>query len=312
MRPSRHNGLVISGPGPRLMHDDEVPIDEALVRALLREQFPDWAGLDVRRVSSSGTDHAMFRLGERLAVRLPRIHWAVATLEREHRWLPVLAPDLPALAPVPLALGQPGCGFPWVWTVCRWVEGSNPIVGELADPLGLAADLGEFVAAFHRASTSDAPPTVWNRPLHEEHHRVRETLPMIGDRLDADAVQHAWDVARAAVPCRRRTWIHGDLAPGNLLVRDGRLHGVIDFSAMGLGDPASDLRVGWNLLPPAARAALRGRLAVDDDTWARGRGWVLLQALAQLPYYSTRNPVLAANAWHVLEQIVNEVHSGAL
>ncbi len=292
------------------MHDDEVPVDAGLVHRLLLDQFPGWAALDLRPVASSGTDHAMFRLGSDLAVRLPRIHWAVGTLEREYEWLPRLAPELPVRTPVPLAKGAPGHGFAWPWVVARWVEGRNPVVGVLSDALGLAGDLAAFVAAMRRLDPAGAPPTVWGRPLHEEDGRVRELLPQVARLVDAEAVMHAWQVAIASPRCEARTWIHGDLAPGNLLLRDGRLVGVIDFSAMGVGDPASDLRPAWNLLPAGARGVLRDRLAVDDATWNRGRGWVLLQALAQLPYYSDRNPALAANARFVLHQISAEVEAG--
>jgi aminoglycoside phosphotransferase (APT) family kinase protein len=301
------------------MHDDEVQTDAALAAALVAAQFPDWAGLHVERVPSTGTDNAMYRLGDDLSVRMPRIHWAVAPLEREFAWLPRIAPELPFEAPVPLALGAPGEGFPWPWTVCRWVDGAHPVTDGGAPGGGdadvLARDLGRFVVAMRALDPTGAPTTAWPRPLHEEDQLVRTNLALLEEELRPvhDDVAGIWDEALAAPHADRLMWIHGDLSAGNLLVRDGEpgaLVGVLDFSSMGLGDPASDLRPAWNLLPPSARRTFRDAVGADDATWARARGWVLLQALAQLPYYSTRNPPLAANARHVIAELVAERREG--
>ncbi len=313
-RPSpRHNRWCENGAVPHQMHDDEVALPPAQVGRLIEAQFPRWSGLPIARLRSSGTDHAIFRLGPALGIRMPRVAWAVGTLEREYAWLPVLAGSLPAEVPTPLALGRPGESYPWTWTVFRWVDGANPVAGWLGDPDGLAADLAAFIAALHAIDPAGAPPTVWSRPLHEEDARVRAALPDLPAPIDIAAVEHAWEVARAAPPCgERTTWIHGDLAPGNLLVVDDRLHGVIDFGAMGIGDPASDLRPAWNLLPPGSRKGLQERLALDDAQWSRGRGWALLQAVAQIEHFDGRNPVLTANACRVLDEIAAEVAAGLL
>lgn len=292
------------------MHDDEVETDAALVARLVAAQFPEWAALPVEPVASYGTDNAIYRLGDELSVRMPRIHWAVAPVEREFAWLPRIAPALPVEVPLPLALGAPGEGFGWPWTVCRWLEGRHPsIEGGDYDDEELAVELARFVRAMRALEPAGAPTTAWPRPLHEEDEFVRTNLGLVDDEVGRarDAVLAVWEAALAAPHHEEpRVWIHGDLSPGNLLLRDGRLTGVLDFSAMGLGDPASDLRVAWNLLPPSARAVFRAEVGADDATWARARGWVLLQALAQLPYYAERNPPLAANARHVIAELVAE------
>ena len=292
------------------MHDDEVTTDAALVARLVAAQFPDWAGLPVTPVESWGTDNAIYRLGDELSVRMPRIHWAVAPLEREYAWLPRIAPSLPVEVPVPLAFAAPVEEWAWPWTVCRWVEGRHPSTeGGSYDDTALARDLAGFVRAMRALDPSGAPSTAWPRPLHEEDELVRTNLELLADELGSvrDDVVAVWDEALAAPRHDGPpVWIHGDLSPSNLLLRGGRLTGVLDFSAMGLGDPASDHRVAWNLLPPAARAVFRDAVGADDATWARARGWVLLQALAQLPYYAERNPPLAANARHVIAQLVAE------
>ena len=294
------------------MHDDEVVTDAALVAALVAEQFPEWALLPVAEVTSSGTDNAMYRLGDRLAARMPKIHWAVKPLEREFAWLPRIAPALPFAAPVPVALGQPGEGYPWRWTVCRWLEGVHPVAGGTQGAEQLAADLAEFVRAMRSLDPTGAPRTAWPRPLHEENGLVRTNLALLADELgpQLDDVVAIWEEALAASPAGASVWIHGDLAPSNLLMRDGRLHGILDFGAMGLGDPASELRPAWNLLPASARDVFRDGVGADETTWARARGWVLLQALAQLPYYTVRNPPLAANARHVIAELVAERRDG--
>lgn len=293
---------------------DELPIGTELVRALLREQLPHWADRPLTEIRHNGTDHAMLRLGEDLVVRLPRVSWAVRTLELEQHWLPQIAPRLPVDTPVPVAVGRPAAGYPWPWTVCRWVSGRNPLVDQLTEPEGLATDLAAFVRAMHGLDPDGAPPTVWPAPLHQEDPRVRGHLRDLADpgEVDVEAVLVAWERAITARPCPRRTWIHGDLAAGNLLERGGRLCGVIDFSAMGLGDPASDLRAAWSLLPASARPTLREAVGADDDEWARAHGWALLQSVAQLAHFTDRNPWLASTARRTLAEIADEVRTGQI
>lgn len=292
------------------MHDDEVETDAELVARLVAAQFPEWAGAPIARVESWGTDNAIYRLGSELSVRLPRIHWAVAPIEREFTWLPRIAASLPVEVPLPVALGAPGDGYAWPWTVCRWLDGVHPVPGGIGgDEVRLAQDLAAFVRAMRELDPDGAPVTAWPRPLHEEDELVRANLELLRDALGTDhgGALAIWEEALAAPRFGGRpVWIHGDLAPGNLLLRGGRLTGVLDFSAMGLGDPASEHRVAWNLLSSAAREVYRREVGADGATWARARGWVLLQALAQLPYYTARNPPLAASARHVVAELVAE------
>ena len=291
---------------------DGVHVDPDTVRALLREQQPQWADLPLHDLDHTGTDHAMLRLGADLVVRLPRMPWAVRTLRLEQEWLLRIADRLPVPTPVPIAIGRPSAHFPWPWSVCRWLTGTTPVPGELADPHGLAHDLAALIRALRAVDPKDAPPTVWPAPLHEEDARVREQLPRLDGGLDVEAAALAWRHAIEAAPCPRRTFIHGDLAAGNLLLRDGRLAAVLDFSALGLGDPASDLRPAWNLLPAEARPTLRAAVGADDAEWARARGWALLQAVAQLALFTQRNPWLAGTARRVLVEIADEVRAGRL
>jgi aminoglycoside phosphotransferase (APT) family kinase protein len=299
------------------MHPDEQPTDAALARRLLAAQFPKWAGLPLRPVRSAGTDNALYRLGDDMAVRLPRIHWAVGQVSKEHRWLPKLAPHLPLAIPVPLAMGDPAEGYPWHWSVYRWLEGETATLDRIADPIQAAADLARFIAALQRIDATDGPPPGPHNssrgvPLAERDSSVRAAIASLGNAVDADAATAAWETALAAsVWSGPPLWIHGDLQPGNLLAERGRISAVIDFGGLGAGDPACDLIVAWNLLPAAARKAFRAALAVDDATWERGRGWALSIGLIALPYYRDANPVLADLSRHTINEVLADRRRGA-
>ncbi|WP_456821062.1 aminoglycoside phosphotransferase family protein [Cellulomonas sp. URHB0016] len=287
------------------MHADELDLPTDLVRHLVADQMPWWAGLPVSRVASSGTDNAMFRLGDDLAVRMPRIHWAQGGVDHEARWLPVVGPLLPVAVPRPLALGRPAAGYPWTWSVLTWVPGTNPVLGRLGDPVRLAHELAVLVQALRAVDVDGGVPK--GGFLVDRDEQVRRDVAALVDDIDARAVTAIWDDALAGAEWTgNRTWVHGDVAPGNLLLVDDRLTGLIDFAGVGVGDPALDLRVAWNLLPPPARAVLRVDLEVDEVTWARARAHALAQALGQLPYYRDTNPVLAANARHVIREVTAE------
>ncbi|MGW3352735.1 aminoglycoside phosphotransferase family protein [Nonomuraea rubra] len=285
------------------MHADEADIDVSLVRRLLAAQFPRWAELPIEPFPSSGTVNAVYRLGDHLSVRLPRIENGVGDIEKEHRWLPLLAPLLPVAIPDVLGKGAPSGDFPWPWSVSRWIDGENPREGH-EDGL-LAKDLAAFAGAFRRIDLPGGPAAYRAGPLSEVDAATRHAIGELGGLIDTGAATAAWDAAvRAPEWAGRPVWVHSDLMPGNLLVQDGRLTGVIDFATMGVGDPAIDLIPAWNLLTPASREVFRATLGADDATWARGRGWALSMALIQLPYYLHTNPAIAANARYVIGQVL--------
>ncbi len=296
------------------MHLDEVDIDVRLVRSLVDGQFPRWTGLALEPVASAGTDNALYRLGADLVVRLPRIGWAVEDVEKELRWLPRLAPGLPVAIPEPLRRGEPAHGYPWSWSVYRWLDGANPVAGGLADPAALASELARFLRALQRVDPAGGPRSHRSGPLHGQEESTREALAALAafrpgtvlpGTVDLGAVTRVWEAA-LEVPARTGSpvWVHGDLSPGNLLLTGGRLNAVIDFGAVGVGDPACDLIVAWNLLPAPAREVFRTELEVDEAQWERGRGWALSIALVALPYYHRTNAVLADNARHVIAEVL--------
>jgi aminoglycoside phosphotransferase (APT) family kinase protein len=291
------------------MHVDEVRTDVPLVRRLLAGQFPQWADLSLERVASSGTDNALYRLGDDMVVRLPRIHWAVGGVNKDSRWLPLLAPRLPVGIPVPLATGTPVEGYPWEWGVYPWLEGENPHVDGIAYLDSLTRDVVSFVAALHGIDLGGGPPASRGAPLAVQDKAARAALAELDGMIDVDTATVAWDAAlETPAWSGPPVWIHGDLLSGNLLLRGGRLTGVIDWGGLGVGDPACDLIVAWGLLSPQARDVFRAELRVDAGTWARGRGWALSVGLIALPYYKDTNPALAATARHLIREVLADHH----
>lgn len=289
------------------MHVDEIETDAALVRRLLAGQFPSWADLPIARVASYGTDHDIYRLGDHLAARLPRIGWASKQAAKEAQWLPKLAPQLPLEVPVQLALGRPAEGYPFDWSVVTWLPGEDAS-GTIDDLERAAVDLAAFVTALREIDTTGAhprPPGSRGGPLAEGDEQVRRSIAQLGDRIDGDAALRAWAASLDAPPWKgAEVWVHGDLLPGNLLVVDGRLSAVIDFGGLNVGDPACDLQPAWNLFTGSSRLRFRAELEVDEASWLRGRGWALYQAVAALPYYWHSNPGMVRQASHALTQVL--------
>lgn len=289
------------------MHADEIGTDVTLVRRLLAGQFPQWADLSIDLVVSYGTDHDIYRLGDHLAARLPRIGWATKQAAKEAEWLPKLAPHLPLAIPVQLAIGHPAEGYPFDWSVYEWLPGENAN-GTIDDLDQAAVDLAAFVSALRRVDATGAHPRPPHRrggPLAEGDEAVRQSIAQLGDRIDGDATLRSWEESLHAPPWEGvEVWVHGDLLPGNLLVVDGRLSAVIDFGGLNVGDPACDLQPAWNVFVGGSRARFRAELEVDDASWLRGRGWALYQAVSALPYYWDTNPGMIRQASHALTQVL--------
>ncbi|MCY7302562.1 MAG: aminoglycoside phosphotransferase family protein [Thermoleophilia bacterium] len=285
------------------MHSDELDIDDALVRRLVSEQFPEWAALPLVRIEPPGTDNAIFRLGRGLSVRLARRDGSTEPGGTEHDWLPRLAPVLPVEIPTPVAQGRPTNDYPWFWDVHTWVEGETVPVRTI-DAIQAARDIARLVEALQRVSSIDAPQGR-GIPLAERDEGTRAWLAQLGGD---PALTEEWERALAAPPWEGSpVWHHGDLDARNWLVRDGRISGVIDWGSMGVGDPACDVMVAWKLHSRAARDAFREALPTDDATGDRARGWVLSQAVAALGYYPRENnPTLVGEAERWLALVLSE------
>lgn len=292
---------------PAKMHADEITVDRSLVRRLVAAQFPQWANLPIEPVPSAGTDNAIYRLGDEISVRLPRIRWAANQAEKEQHWLPKLGPLLPADVPQPLALGAPGQGYPWHWSVHRWLKGRDATAAGITAPFQLAADLARFVSAMWRVPFANDPPRGRGLRLAERDDGARSAIEALHGEIDTEAATAVWEACLQGAPwAKPPVWTHGDLIAPNLLLDQGRLTAVIDFGCLGVGDPALDLVAAWSVLPAETRDDFRSALDIDDATWVRGRGWALSQALMIIPYYRRSNPALVAVANHIIDQILAE------
>ena len=237
---------------------------------------------------SAGTDNALYRLGDELVVRLPRIHWATGQAAHERRWLPRLAPHLPLTVPVPLATGTPAHGYPWPWSVYRWLPGEDAASARMDDPSEAARTLARFLNALQQIDATGGPPAgdhnVRGQPLIERDAATREAIAALDGLIDGAMAVRAWETALAAPDWSGApVWFHGDLLPGNVLVEDGRLRAVIDWSGLAVGDPACDLMMAWGLFSGESRAAFQDALGVDEATWAWARGHALSQAQSLSP-----------------------------
>jgi aminoglycoside phosphotransferase (APT) family kinase protein len=278
----------------------EVSVSPELVRRLLEAQQPDLAHLPIR-LMANGWDNIMYRLGDELAVRLPRRAAAAGLIVHEQRWLPVVAPRLPLPVPAPVRAGRAAPGYPWPWSIVPFLPGQLAARQPPADPAAAAASLGRFLAALHVPAPPDAPVNPRRGiPLAERAALVTENLSVVGGLVDRGAAARAWQAAVAAPAWGGAPlWLHGDLHPANILVHRGSISGVIDFGDITAGDPAADLSVAWMLLPAGWRGAFRDSYraasghAHGDDLWARARGWALALSLAFLAH-SADNPLIAA------------------
>lgn len=300
------NAVPAGAPG-----QDLPTIDVALVRRLVARQFPEWAELPVRPVAVGGWDNRTFHLGDRMTVRLPSAVGYAAQVAKEHRWLPVLAPQLPLPIPTPLAKGEPDADFPLPWSVYGWIDGETANRGRINDLTGFAEQVAAFLVALKKVDPTGGPgpgPHNFHRggPPHFYDAETRRAIEELDDLVPAATVTEIWEVALRSSWDGPPVWFHGDVAHGNLLLQDGALAAVIDFGTSGVGDPACDLAIAWTMFSGESRAAFRAGLAVDPGTWARGQGWALWKALIVWAAARHTDPVRVAESRYVVDQILTE------
>ncbi|MEW1777873.1 aminoglycoside phosphotransferase family protein [Streptomyces sp. NPDC086777] len=275
------------------LHEDEIAVDEALVRALLRRQRPEWAGLPLSP-AGAGTENTMYRLGDDLLVRLPRTPGRGGSVRKEQEWLPRLAPFLTCPIPEPVHAGTPTAVFPLVWSVHRWIDGDEVGPDTVRDWAAFGTDLAAFVRELHGIGlmgATRADELSWYRggglePCGQWIGRcLDDCRSTVGSELDVDLLERLWRAALTLPePSGPHVWLHGDLKPTNLLAREGRLHAVIDFGALSVGFPDAEHSTIWDL-PPQARQSYRDALDLDDVTWARARAWAIAVGVSGISYY---------------------------
>jgi aminoglycoside phosphotransferase (APT) family kinase protein len=311
------------------LHADELRIDDKVVHDLLAAQFPRYSKLPIARLDATGSSNALFRLGDDLLVRLPRQPGGGTAIRKEHRWLPLVAPNLPVAVPEFVAVGEPGCGYGESWAIVRWLDGeraeafdTNRILGP--DRAGLAADLADVVLALRHAgipgaATADLALRAYRgEPLGSFDRQVGRNIELCGAiedlGLDLGLALAVWEDALklpGAFGTGRIAWLHGDLVAENLLHRAGRLTAVLDFGDLAVGDPTIDLHGAWEVLDGPARALFRARLDVDDAEWRRGRAWALAIALGTFSYYWRTMPGRCRDRWVMASSVLADAADGA-
>lgn len=288
------------------LHRDELPVDVDLVRRLVDRAFPEYAGQELKPARDSGSSNALFRLGEKMLVRLPRQPGGGATIDKESRWLPFVESRIHVAVPKVIGIGEPDLGYSERWAITQWLDGATarpPLAGSVdSASFGLAQDLAQFVTDLR---AMDVPPGAVN----DERLRSYRGLPLayldadfrdwaaqcrlLDLPVDIDEALRVWDRAVEASEAVETTvaWYHGDLLAENLLLnRAGRLAAVLDFGGLAIGNPTVDLTIAWEALDEQGRREFRRALDVDDVTWTASRGWALLIAMMTFPYYGASMP----------------------
>lgn len=268
---------------------DDIVLEDSAIRRLLSQVTPQWADLPIRRLVSSGTDNAIYRLGEELLLRLPRREAAANLISKELDWLPRFA-ELPLEVPRLRFRGSFDFGLKGDFGIFNWMEGDIASPRNIADPLAAALALANFLNGLHLVETEGAPPA------GESNHRRGVTLEalssvtlpaidILADEIDADAAIRLWKRACATVHRGPPVWLHGDIKADNLIARGGLLTGVIDWGLCAVGDPAADYAAAWTWVDPSAREAFRDACGIGDADWLRAEGWALYAAVIALSYY---------------------------
>lgn len=289
------------------MHANELAVDLALVKLLIEEQFPEFAMLPISKVNSIGTVNYIYRLGDDLYVRLPRVpDWA--DVEKEWKWLPWISPHISLKIPEPIALGRPNAAYPLRWAIYKWISGSDYSDESICDEKDIAISLASFVNELHSIEVPADAPKAGRLPLIELNKITLEAIDAAKDVLDSEKVVAAWvDSCKASAWHGKPVWIHADLLKTNLLLSSGRLAAVIDFGSAGIGDSAFDLIPAWSVFSSKARGVFLNSVNADKDTVCRARGYALHQAALIIPYYKETNPKFVGMALKTIDEIINNM-----
>jgi aminoglycoside phosphotransferase (APT) family kinase protein len=293
----------------------KLTIDERLVCRLIATQFPQWQNLPVRGVAVGGWDNRTFHLGEDMLVRMPSAAEYAAQVEKEQHWLPGLAPFLPLQIPIPLAIGEPAEGYPWRWSVYRWLKGETATSAHITHLHDLALNLAQFLLALQSIDSTGGPAPGLHSfyrggSLSTYDAATRHAIAGLKDQIDSHAATEVWEMAIATSWQNAPVWVHGDISAGNLLLQKGQLSAVIDFGQLAIGDPACDLAIAWTFFSGESRAAFRNTLPLDAATWARGRAWTLWKALITAAGFTSPNNLEARRCWRIISEVLTDHQQG--
>jgi aminoglycoside phosphotransferase (APT) family kinase protein len=286
-------------------------INVSLVKQLVAEQFPEWTQLPIEPVELSGWDNRTFHLGQKMMVRLPSAEGYTPQVEKEHRWLPRLAQHLPLPVPKPVAMGKPSKDYPWPWSIYQWIEGETASAERIEDIGQFASELAQFLSDLQQIDATGGPRAgahsfYRGAPLVVYDGETRIAIEKLEGEIDQPTVTSLWEEATRTEWQKPPLWFHGDVAEGNLLVKNGKLSAVIDFGCAGIGDPACDLTIAWTFLYGESREVFRKALPLDHTTWVRGRGWALWKALITVLEYRNSDPVKAEKSRRVIDEVLDD------
>lgn len=295
------------------MKNDTPNITLSLVKKLIFEQFPAWSGLTIQPVALSGWDNRTFHLGKEMSIRLPSTEDYSLQPEKEQKWLPKLAPHISLQISEPLAMGKPSHDYPWHWSIYRWLEGesANTLVLNDSQLEKMALSLAEFLKELHRINPQHAPLSGKHNYYRGAHPSIydtetRTTIIQLHSVINEKMAIHLWEKAIESKWDKRPVWIHGDFASGNILMKEGSVVAVIDFGCMGIGDPACDLVIAWTLFKNSSRELFKSTVNLDENTWARARGWALWKACLELNKCQDIESVEAINQRQIIDDLLHE------
>jgi aminoglycoside phosphotransferase (APT) family kinase protein len=288
-------------------------INEHLVTKLISEQFLQWKDLPIKSVPHQGCDNKTFRLGDHMLVRVPSSEEYVRQVKKEHKWLPLLAPNLPLPIPEPIAMGKPSKYYPWNWSIYRWLDGDSANSLKL-DDINLetiALQLAHFLNEFHKFDAAGAPtPGLhnWWRAAHTSVYdaETRMLIYKLKNFINVDKATSLWEVAISSKWGKDPVWVHGDISSGNILLKDNKLSAVIDFGCMGIGDPACDLTIAWTFFKNKSREVFKNSIGLDPNTWSRARGWALWKALYELSQLEDKSSTKAIEQKRIIHDVLSE------
>jgi aminoglycoside phosphotransferase (APT) family kinase protein len=287
-----------------------IKIDVDLVSKLINSQFPKWSNLEIKPVKKGGNDNKTFHLGNSMSVRLPSDEVYVPQVEKEQKWLPILAERLSTPISEPLAKGEPSEDYPHPWSVNKWLDGETLTFENIDNSNQFANDLGEFLVELQSIDASGGP-------LAGEHNFYRGGDIAVYDDEFRDAINNVntfnkhllkeiWELALASEWSGEPVWIHGDIAPGNILIKNGKLCAVIDFGILGVGDPSCDAAMAWTFFDDSSRKTFKNALDFDAETWNRARGWALWKTLISYNYNKQSNKAVADEQFNIIKVIIND------
>lgn len=286
------------------MHKNDLKINMDIVRNLINEQFPEYSNLPIDQLNSGGTVNYIFKLGQELYIRLPRVReWS--NIEKEYEVLSYLAPNLSLEIPEVIAVGKPDDFYPLKWAIYKWIKGSMYSDKLIIDEIKAAKDLANFIKELKSIAIPPGAPKAGREALGKLNKKTLKTIYSADNLNNKDKIIKIWKESLKAAPWDgKAAWIHSDLLRTNLLIQSGNLNAVIDFGSAGIGDPAFDLIPAWTVFNSGGRGIFKNCINADRESWIRARGYALHQAVLIIPYYKKSNPEFTLMAQRTLNEIL--------